>query len=73
MASIRGSESTALTIFAAVFLTLRRYIQFEGKYIMTVHDMDKARSTYDSFMGTLKWTVPLICALTFIVILLIAE
>mgnify|MGYP001822696494 CR=1 FL=1 len=40
---------------------------------MTVHDMDKARSTYDSFMGLLKWTVPLICVITFIVILLIAE
>ncbi|MEP3420347.1 MAG: hypothetical protein ABJN35_01310 [Erythrobacter sp.] len=40
---------------------------------MTVHDMDKARSTYDGFMGTLKWTVPLLCVLTFIVILLIAE
>ena len=38
-----------------------------------VHDMDKARSTYDSFMGALKWIVPLIAVITLFVIMLIAE
>lgn len=39
---------------------------------MSANDMDHARSTYDSFMGTLKWTVPLIAIVAFIVIALIA-
>lgn len=39
---------------------------------MATHDMDKARSTYDSFMGTLKWAVPVIAVITFLVVLLIA-
>lgn len=39
---------------------------------MAANDMDKARSTYEGFMGTLKWTVPLIAIITFIVIALIA-
>ena len=40
---------------------------------MSTHDMDDARSTYDSFMSSLKWIVPLIVVITFIVIMLIAE
>ena len=40
---------------------------------MSTHDMDDARSTYDSFMSSLKWIVPLIVVITFVVILLIAE
>jgi len=49
----------------------------EGKksgrdYTMSVDNMDKARSTYDGFMGTLKWTVPLIAIITLIVVALIA-
>jgi len=40
---------------------------------MTVNDMDKARATYESFLATLKWTVPTLAVITFIVILLIAE
>ncbi len=40
---------------------------------MKVHDMDKARSTYDSFVGNLKWAVPVIVVITAIVIMLIAE
>jgi len=39
---------------------------------MSVHDMDKAQSTYGSFMGTLKWTIPLICVITLFVVVLIA-
>ncbi len=39
---------------------------------MATHDMDKARSTYERFMGTLKWTVPLIAIITLFVISLIA-
>lgn len=41
-------------------------------YIMAANDMDEARSTYDSFMGTLKWAVPVIAVLTFLVVLLIS-
>ncbi len=36
------------------------------------HDMNAAQGTYSSFIGTLKWSVPLIAVITFIVILLIS-
>lgn len=39
---------------------------------MSVHDMDKSRSTYDSFMGSLKWIVPLLAVITLIVVAIIA-
>lgn len=39
---------------------------------MSVHDMDKAKSTYESFMGSLKWIVPLIAIVTLFVVMLIA-
>lgn len=39
---------------------------------MAANDMDDARSTYDTFMGTLKWVVPLIAIIAFIVVALIA-
>jgi len=39
---------------------------------MAVHDIDKARSTYESFMGALKWIVPLIAIITLFVVALIA-
>ncbi|MEP0392223.1 MAG: hypothetical protein ABJ205_05075 [Erythrobacter sp.] len=39
---------------------------------MVADNMDKARSTYDGFMGALKWTVPLIAILAFFVVALIA-
>ncbi len=39
---------------------------------MSTHDMDKARSTYEGFMGSLKWIVPMLAIITFIVIALIA-
>jgi hypothetical protein len=40
---------------------------------MATHDMDKARETYSGFMNTLKWAVPVILVITFIVVMLIAE
>lgn len=40
---------------------------------MSTHDMDKARSTYDSFMGAVKWIVPVIAVITLFVITLIAD
>lgn len=40
---------------------------------MTVHDMDKAQSTYGGFMATLKWAVPVVAVIVFIVVMLIAE
>ena len=40
---------------------------------MSTHDIDKARSTYDSFMGALKWIVPVIAVITLFVITLIAD
>lgn len=39
---------------------------------MSVHDMDDARSTYDRFMSSLKWVVPLVAVITLFVIMLIA-
>lgn len=39
---------------------------------MSTHDMDKARSTYDSFMGALKWIIPVIAIITLVVVMLIA-
>ena len=40
---------------------------------MSVHNMDDARSTYESFMGSLKWIVPLLSVITLLIIALIAE
>ena len=40
---------------------------------MSTHDMDKARSTYDSFMGAVKWIVPVIAVIALFVITLIAD
>lgn len=39
---------------------------------MTIHDMEKARSTYGAFMATLKWAVPVIAVIVLIVVMLIA-
>ncbi|GMM93176.1 hypothetical protein [Qipengyuania sp. MTN3-11] len=38
----------------------------------TVHDMEKASKTYGSFVGSLKWIVPLLALLAFIVVVLIS-
>ena len=35
-------------------------------------DIEKARSTYERFMASLKWAIPIIAVLVFIVILPIA-
>jgi len=40
---------------------------------MTVHDMEKAQATYSGFMGTLKWTVPVIFVIAFAVVAMIAS
>jgi hypothetical protein len=40
--------------------------------IMTVHDMEKAEATYGGFMATLKWAVPVIAVIVFIVVAMIA-
>lgn len=36
------------------------------------HDMKAANSMYDGFIGTLKWSIPLIAIIVFIVVLLIS-
>ena len=36
------------------------------------NDMQAASSTYSGFIGTLKWSVPLIAVVVFIVVLLIS-
>jgi hypothetical protein len=41
--------------------------------IMTVHDMEKAEATYGGFMATLKWAVPVIAVIVFIVVAMIAS
>ena len=40
---------------------------------MAGNNMESAKSTYSSFIASLKWTVPLIIAITFLVIILIAD
>ena len=40
---------------------------------MASNDMKSANKTYDSFIGTLKWSVPLIALIALIVVILIAE
>ena len=35
-------------------------------------DIEKARSTYEGFMGTLKWAIPIIFVIAFGVVWLIA-
>jgi len=40
---------------------------------MSVHDMDKAQATYGGFMATLKWAVPVVAVIVFIVVMLIAN
>lgn len=36
------------------------------------HDMKAAKGTYESFIGMLKWAVPLLAVITAIVVILIA-
>lgn len=36
------------------------------------HDMKAAKGTYEGFIGALKWSVPLLAAITAFVVLLIA-
>ncbi|MGB3753659.1 MAG: hypothetical protein WA954_07150 [Parerythrobacter sp.] len=41
--------------------------------IKHAENMEDARRTYGSFMGTLKWSVPLIAAIAAFVVILIAS
>ncbi|MEP3050517.1 MAG: hypothetical protein ABJP48_11050 [Erythrobacter sp.] len=40
---------------------------------MATHDMEKAEQTYDGFIASLKWMVPLIAIITLVVVVLIAD
>nr|WP_137676189.1 aa3-type cytochrome c oxidase subunit IV [Parerythrobacter lutipelagi] len=40
---------------------------------MAGNDIKAAEKTYDSFIGSLKWSVPLIALITAIVVILIAD
>jgi len=40
---------------------------------MAANDMNAARSTYSSFIASLKWILPLLAVITFLVIILIAD
>ncbi len=40
---------------------------------MSSQDMKSANSTYDSFIATLKWSVPLLAVITAIVVIVIAD
>lgn len=44
----------------------------EDKGMEPANDMQAASSTYSGFIGTLKWSVPLIAVLVFIIVLLIS-
>ncbi len=37
------------------------------------NNINAANKTYDKFIGSLKWTVPLIAIITFIVVILISD
>lgn len=39
----------------------------------SANDMDRAKSTYGSFIGMLKWAVPLIAVIAAVVVILIAD
>ncbi len=39
---------------------------------MSTHENDTPRSTYDTYMGSLKWIVPLIAIITLFVVVAIA-
>ncbi|WP_263970503.1 hypothetical protein [Qipengyuania atrilutea] len=39
----------------------------------SANDLKAARKTYSGFIGSLKWAVPLIAIISFIVVLLIAS
>jgi len=54
------------------FLPPSRLNFSKGNANMSSHDMKSARSTYDSFMGSLKWAVPLLAIITLFVVMLIA-
>ncbi len=36
------------------------------------HDMNAAQGTYSSFIGMLKWSVPLLAVITLVVVILIS-
>ena len=38
----------------------------------SAHDMDKAAKTYGSFIGSLKWIVPLLAVITLLIVILIS-
>ncbi|MEP2234262.1 MAG: aa3-type cytochrome c oxidase subunit IV [Alteripontixanthobacter sp.] len=45
-----------------------------GKYTMgSANDMKAAKTTYESFIGMLKWSVPLIAVIAAVVVILIAD
>ncbi len=37
------------------------------------HDITKATNTYERFIGSLKWIVPLLAIVTLVIIILIAD
>jgi hypothetical protein len=59
--------------FAATNCRLRCSQAQGERDIMTVHDMEKAQATFGGFMATLKWAVPVIAVITFVVVALIAS
>jgi hypothetical protein len=40
---------------------------------MAKQNMEAARSTYDSFIASLKWSVPLVAIITLLVVIMIAD
>ena len=40
---------------------------------MATNDMKAAKRTYGSFVANLKWIVPLLCVVTLIIVILIAD
>lgn len=45
----------------------------EDHLAMSIHDMEKAQSTYGGFMNALKYSIPVIAVIVLIVVGMIAE
>ena len=44
----------------------------DARIVVSTHNMTKAQKTYSAFIGTLKWTVPLVAVIVLIIILMIS-
>jgi hypothetical protein len=65
-------RASARTYFLQPYADCGVYQTQRGIEKMATHDMEKAKATYESFMGIVKWAVPLIAVIVAFVVMLIA-